>query len=155
MYPIIIQSGTHEYLLAESTLLDKDSVISELPDIIQKCLSMSVLDYKEHRLIVKGQSIRIKAQDVFYTIPYHETFTRNDYILYWFLLYVCEKASHVYSTPEKMFVGWIYEMFDTITEQAELIMDDTHIYPGSVWVLEESEHVFREHYLFNNIEPVG
>ncbi len=154
MYPITIQSGANEYLLGEVESLDED-VISNLPIIIQKCLSMSVLDYKDNKITLNGQSIRIKAQDVFYTLPYHETFTQNDYIMYWFLLYICEKASHVYSTPEKMFVGWIYEMFDTITEQVELTMDDTNIYPGSVWVLEEAEHVFREHYLFNGIEPVG
>lgn len=154
MYSIRIESGSNAYMLSESESLDKADVINALPSIIQKCLSMSVLDENECCIKLTGQSIRIKNQDVYYTIPYHETFTQEDYILYWFVLYVCENSSHVYGTPEKMFVGWVYDMFDTITEQVELNID-THIYPGSVWVLEESDHVFREVYVFNSIEPVG
>lgn len=155
MYPIFLESGINVYLLGEVKILDKNQIMSNLPFIIQKCLSESVLEEKECRIKLNGQSIRIKVQDTYYALPYHESFTRDDYISYWFLLYVCEKASDVYGTPEKMFVGWVYDMFDTITDQVELIRDDTNIYPGSLWVLDESEHVFREHYLFRVIEPVG
>jgi hypothetical protein len=154
MYPISIQSGSNVYLIGESESLDKDSVVSHLPDVIQKCLRMSLLDYKESFISLNSQTIRIKDKEVYYTLPYHETFTRDDYILYWFILYVCEKASEVYGTPEKMFVSWVYDMFDTITEQVEGIGEEL-IYPGALWELEELYHEFREQYLFRVIEPIG
>jgi hypothetical protein len=162
MYPILIQSGANDYLLGEfNSINDKERVISELPPFIQTCLRLNVLVEKESvrvekesRMTVTGPSIRVKAHDVFYTLPYHDSFTQMDYIVYWFLLYICEKASEVYGTPEKMFVGWIYDMFDTIANQVEWD-DDSLIYPGSLWVLEESEHVFREHYVFRVVQPVG
>jgi hypothetical protein len=154
MYPISIFSGSNEYLIGESESLDKDSVKSRLPDVIQKCLSMSLLDYNESILSLSSPTIRIKDKELYYTLPYHETFTRDDYILYWFILYVCEHASEVYGTPEKMFVSWVYDMFDTITEQVEFVGEDV-IYPGALWELEESDHEFREQYLFRVIEPIG
>lgn len=157
MYPITLQSGDKEYLIGEAVSLDKNYVISELPYIIQKCLDVSILEFyeKEGKIIAKGQSIRIKDQHNVYTIPFHDTFTQNDYIMYWFMLYICEHASHVYATPEKMFVNWIYNMFDTITEQVELNIDGTIIYPGSLWVLLDSDQIFREYYILNSVEPVG
>jgi hypothetical protein len=169
MYPILLQSGANDYLLGEfNSINDKERVISELPPVIQTCLSLNVLFEKESvrvekesvrvekesRITVTGPSIRVKAHDVFYTLPYHDSFTQMDYIVYWFLLYICEKASEVYGTPEKMFVGWIYDMLDTIFNQVEWD-DNSLIYPGSLWVLEESEHVFREHYVFRVVQPVG
>jgi hypothetical protein len=154
MYPISIQSGSNRYLIGESESLDKDSVVSHLPDVIQKCLRMSLLDYKESIISLNSQTIRIKDKEVYYSLPYHETFTRDDYILYWFILYVCEKASDVYGTPENMFVSWVYDMFDTITEQVEGFGEDV-IYPGTLWTLEDSDHEFREQYLFRVIEPIG
>ena len=159
MYPIYIESGTHMYILGETESLDTECVISGLPDIIHKCVSMSLMDViydNAWRITLKkGQTIRVKDQDVYYTMPYHEAFTRYEYILYWFLLYVCEKASRVYDTPDTLFVPWIYDMFDTIVDQVELNIDETHFYSGALWVLADSDYIFRENYTFNVIEAIG